>query len=56
MASTAPTRDRVRQLKGQGLKVREIATILNISTQAVYKHLKALEAEGDDRRNGEPAA
>jgi transposase len=51
------TRDRVQQLTAQGLKVREIAAILNVSTQAVYKHLKALEIDPPTRQdNGEPAA
>lgn len=29
----------------KGLTPREISTLLGISTQAVYKHLKALETE-----------
>ena len=45
MSSTASTRERVRQLTEQGLSVREVASILNVSTQAVYKHLKRIEAE-----------
>lgn len=43
--TTRSTRERVRDLKAQGLTVREIATVLNVTTQAVYKHLKRLEAE-----------
>jgi DNA-binding CsgD family transcriptional regulator len=38
----SPTRQRVAQMTGAGLSPREIALALNISTQAVYKHLKAL--------------
>lgn len=53
---TTSTRERVAQLTEQGLKVREIATVLNVSTQAVYKHLKALDLEPPTRREGEPAA
>lgn len=45
MTDTPTTRDRVRQLTGQGLTVREVASILNVTTQAIYKHLKAIEAE-----------
>ena len=50
------TRERVAELVKTGLSVREIASILNVSTQAVYKHLKAIEADRDGRRDGEPAA
>ena len=39
------TRERVRQLTAQGLTVREIASILSLSTQAIYKHRKAIEAD-----------
>ena len=38
------TRERVRQLTAQGLTVREIASILSLSTQAIYKHRKAIDA------------
>ena len=41
------TRERVRQLTAQGLTVREIASILSLSTQAIYKHLRKIEAEAD---------
>lgn len=37
------TKERVSKLVDQGLTVREIASILNVSTQAIYKHLKALD-------------
>ena len=49
-------RDRVRDLIGAGLNVREVARACGLSTQAVYKHLKAIEADRDGRRDGEPAA
>lgn len=42
---TRSTRERVRDLTAKGLKPREIAHLLNISTQRVYQHLKALEEE-----------
>jgi len=42
------TRERVRQLTAQGLTVREIATLLNLSVQAIYKHLRKIEADEDD--------
>lgn len=35
-----PTRDRVKDLIDQGHTVLEIAHLLRISPQAVYKHLK----------------
>ena len=37
-----PTRERVPELLDQGLTVREIASVLGISTQAVYKHIHRL--------------
>lgn len=37
-----PTKDRVRELLGKGLTVLEVARHLNISPQAVYKHLHRL--------------
>ena len=41
---TAPTtKQRVHDYIAEGLTVREIANLEAISTQAVYKHLKALE-------------
>lgn len=40
-----PTRDRVADLIKKGLTVREVADILRVSTQNVYKHLKALGIE-----------
>ena len=37
------TREQVVDLIEQGYTVRQISTLLGITTQAVYKHLKALE-------------
>lgn len=37
----SPTREKVVDLLDQGFTVREIANALGISTQAVYKHIKA---------------
>lgn len=37
-----PTRKRVADLIEKGLTVREIADLLRVTTQNVYKHLKAL--------------
>lgn len=42
---TRDTRERVRELDEKGLSPREIAHLLNISTQRVYQHLKAIEKE-----------
>jgi DNA-binding CsgD family transcriptional regulator len=39
----ADTREQVAALIGEGRSVREIALTLGVTTQAVYKHLKALE-------------
>lgn len=41
--ATQPTRNRVADYLAKGLTVRQIADLLNISTQAVYKHKKRLE-------------
>lgn len=38
------TRKRVKEMRSRGMSVREIALILHISTQAVYKHIAALDA------------
>lgn len=46
----ATTQKRVADLIDRGLTVREIASVLNLSTQAVYKHLKALGIEPPSRR------
>lgn len=46
MARTTDTKERVRQMRFErDLKVREIATLLGISTQAVYQHLAKIEQE-----------
>lgn len=45
-------RIRVEELTEKGCSPREIALLLGISTQAVYKHLKrikAAKAEGEKR-------
>jgi predicted transcriptional regulator len=41
-----PTRQRVLALKQAGTPPEEIATVLGITTQRVYQHLKALRADG----------
>lgn len=38
--ATKPTRERVAELIEKGLTVLEIAHLLRISPQAVYKHVK----------------
>lgn len=46
MAKRQSTRERIQEMRfTKGLSVREIATVLGISTQAVYLHLKALREE-----------
>lgn len=42
MEAKRSTRERVRELTDQGLTPREIAKLLDLSTQAIYKHLHAL--------------
>ena len=44
------TREQVRKLTAQGFSVREIATLLGLSTQAIYLHIKAIRAEGSSRK------
>lgn len=53
----ATTRERVSDLSKQGLSVREIASVLQVSTQAIYKHLDKLGIEPPSRRgeDGEAA-
>jgi DNA-binding CsgD family transcriptional regulator len=41
------TRDRVRQMTEQGLTPRQIAVLLNLSTQAVYKHLANIKQDAE---------
>jgi DNA-binding NarL/FixJ family response regulator len=37
-----PTREKVAELLERGYPVRQIAKLLDLTTQAVYKHKKAL--------------
>lgn len=48
------TRERVRDLHAQGFKVRQIALALNVSTQAVYQHLRKIEAGEQASPDGKP--
>ena len=41
----AETRERVRELTEAGYTPRQIARALDVSTQAVYQHLKRIRAE-----------
>lgn len=43
------TREKVAQLHEQGNDARTIAIRLGISTQQVYRHLRAIEAEDSER-------
>ena len=43
MQPPTSTRDRVAAYIEEGLSVRQIANLEGITTQAVYKHLKALD-------------
>lgn len=53
----ATTREQVAELIERGLTVRQVAQLLNVSTQAVYKHLGALGIEPPNRRtDGDEAA
>lgn len=47
MSRRTVTRQRVLDLIRRGLSVREVATLLGISTQAVYQHIDALRAAGE---------
>jgi DNA-binding NarL/FixJ family response regulator len=50
------TREQVQDLIDRGLSVRQIAAALNVSTQAVYKHLKVLGIDPPSRgKDGEAA-
>jgi len=42
LTKKAPQRERVRELLAAGLNPREIARLLDISTQRVYQHKAAL--------------
>ncbi len=50
------TRERVRDLTDAGLSVRDIARVLNVSTQAVYKHLRSLGVRPPSLRSPREAA
>lgn len=54
MAET--TRQRIEDLIQKGLSVREIADLLRVSTQNVYKHLKALGIEPPARADDQVAS
>jgi hypothetical protein len=45
ISESVTTRDRVRSLLSEGVKPRQIALALGISTQAVYKHKKRIDSE-----------
>lgn len=45
MTPPPTTKERVKDMTAGGLSPRQIAAALGISTQAVYKHLKALNEE-----------
>lgn len=51
----SPTKQRVKELLDKGLTVRDVAALLNISTQAVYKHMKQMGLTPPQRANGEAA-
>ena len=58
-ATLATIRDRVPELLNKGLSVREVAAVLNVTTQAVYLHMKSLGIPPPSRRSEsvqEPAA
>lgn len=42
---TRDTRERVRKLYDDGFSVRDIAKLVDISTQRVYQHLEALKLD-----------
>ena len=47
----SPTQQRVKDLLGRGLSVREVSSLLNISTQATYKTMKVLGIPPPSRRS-----
>lgn len=51
MLAELPTKEKVRNLIDQGLTVREIARLLDISTQAVYQHLETLQLPAPSKRD-----
>lgn len=42
-------KEKVRELNEAGLTKRQIASVLNISTQAVYQHLATIKRESDQQ-------
>jgi DNA-binding CsgD family transcriptional regulator len=42
MTNQTPTKVSIATLIESGLSVRQVANLMNISTQAVYKHLRRL--------------
>lgn len=52
----ATTREQVAELIGRDLSVRQISQLLNISTQAVYKHLQGLGIDPPGRRGDDGSA
>ena len=46
LTKKAPQRERVRDLLAAGLTPREIARLLDISTQRVYQHKDAIQKDG----------
>ena len=59
MTSTAEdseTRRKVRLMTAEGVPVRQIALALNISTQAVYKHLRKMKAQEGEGNVATPAS
>ena len=44
------TREQIAELVAKGLTVRQIADLLRVSTQNVYKHLKALRLDPPTNR------
>jgi DNA-binding NarL/FixJ family response regulator len=41
----APRRQQVRDLLARGLTIRQIATVMGITTQGVYDHVAGIERE-----------
>jgi len=46
LTKKAPQRERVRDLLTAGYRPREIARLLDISTQRVYQHIAAIQKDG----------
>lgn len=43
-------RERIRELTEQGMSVRDIAKLLDMSTQGVYWHLRKMDEERQEAR------